>query len=299
MNRKDFLLKYTSKESSGLEIGPSHNPTASKSAGYNVEIIDHTTKEGLIEKYQNDASVDTSKIEDVDYVWEGQPYKELTKKSKHYDWIIASHVIEHTPDIIRFINDCNGLLADNGKLILAIPGYRYCFDQYRAITGLSKVIDAHLNKNVLHSAGTIAEFYLNASKRNGQVAWGENHIGHSELLWDKNTALEQFTSAKRGEFYIDAHAWCFTPNSFRLIMHDLENLGLTELQEVDSFTPGGSEFFCVLSRKETTAHFDRLKVLEAIQNEIAAGRPLKRHQRTYNKWRRSIKKRFNRNNAHL
>ena len=34
--------------------------------------------------------------------------------------------------------------------------------------------------------------------------------------------------------YIDHHAWCFVPHSFRLMLHDLHLLGLTELREVGS-----------------------------------------------------------------
>ena len=41
MGRDKCALKYIDKEGAGIEIGPSHNPIAPKSLGYNVEIIDH------------------------------------------------------------------------------------------------------------------------------------------------------------------------------------------------------------------------------------------------------------------
>lgn len=292
MNRKDFLLKYVNKDKAGLEIGPSHNPIAPKSEGYNVEIIDHTDEDGLIKKYKNDASVDVLNIEKVDYVWEGQTYKDLTKKSQHYHWIIASHVIEHTTDFIRFINDCNDLLTDSGKLILAVPDYRFCFDQFRAITGLSKVIDAHSNKHTLHSIGTIAEFHLNVSSRGGKIAWKEHHSGKAELLYSHSEAMEIYESAKNSKEYLDAHAWCFTPSSFHLILHDLKTLGLTELSVADQYSPGGSEFFFVLSRETTSNSVDRVKLLLETQKEVANGVSPSFMRKTHIRFRRSITKRL-------
>lgn len=292
MNRQEFLLKYITKDNAGLEIGPSHSPTAPKSKGFNVEVIDHTDKQGLVNKYKNDTRVDTSNIEEVDYIWKGEPYKDLTGKKGHYNWVIASHVIEHTPDIIRFLSNCNDVLSDDGKLILAIPDYRHCFDQYRPITGLSKVLDAYNNEYVLHTPGTVAEYYLNGSKRNGQIAWGQNHIGETELLWDQEEALMQFGKAKKGEEYIDAHAWCFTPSSFRLMVHDLNLLDLLVLKEVEYWAPGGSEFFIILSRQGANNNLNRLDLLEAIQKEVTQGVPSSKIKRIANKLKRSISKRY-------
>lgn len=82
----------------GLEIGPSFNPVCPKRCGYDVEILDHTDQEGLRQKYQEHTNVASSfdRIEEVDYVWNGEDYRELTGKENYYDYIIASHVIEHT-----------------------------------------------------------------------------------------------------------------------------------------------------------------------------------------------------------
>src|SRR6185437_1662157 len=104
----------------------SFRPTAAKKDGYQVYVVDHLNREQLIEKYQHDP-VATENIEEVDFVWRGQPYAELTGRTKFYDWIIASHVIEHTPDLIGFLNDCDSILKDDGILSLAVPDKRFCF----------------------------------------------------------------------------------------------------------------------------------------------------------------------------
>ena len=40
MNRKEKILRYLNKDGYGIELGPSHNPIASKKEGYKVHIIE-------------------------------------------------------------------------------------------------------------------------------------------------------------------------------------------------------------------------------------------------------------------
>ena len=168
MNDNKKVLRYINKNGQGLEIGPSHNPVAPKKEGYKVDIIDHMNREQLITKYK-DAQVVLENIEEVDFVWQGENYSELTGKKKFYDWIIASQVIEHTPDLIGFLNDCDAILKDDGMISLVVPDKRYCFDHYRPITGLSKIIDSHYQKNKIHTPGTVAEYYLNVVSKAGTI----------------------------------------------------------------------------------------------------------------------------------
>ena len=109
MNRKAKVLQHLDKNGIGIEIGPGLKPIAPKRAGFKVEIIDYLSREQLIAKYK-DEHTNLEEIEEVDYVWHGESYAELTGKTKFYDWIIASHVIEHTADLIDFLNNCGGLL---------------------------------------------------------------------------------------------------------------------------------------------------------------------------------------------
>jgi hypothetical protein len=68
---------------------------------------------------------------------------------------------------------------------------------------------------------------------------------------------------------MDIHSWCFTPSSFRLIIHDLFNLGLIPFQEV-SFVPTiGHEFFVTLGRNGNGISCPRLELLKVVEQEIA------------------------------
>jgi hypothetical protein len=66
---------------------------------------------------------------------------------------------------------------------------------------------------------------------------------------------------------LDVHAWCFTPASFRLLIHDLNLLGLTTLQPVDAFPTEGHEFFVALRKNPVVQEGDRLALLQAVLAE--------------------------------
>ena len=276
MNRNEKILRHIKKDGLGIEIGPSHNPIAPKKQGFNVDIIDYMSRDELIQRYANHP-VNIDNIEEVDFVWQGESYAKLTGKSKHYDWIISSHSIEHTPDLIGFLNDCDAILKEDGVLSLAIPDKRYCFDHYRPITGLSKVIDNHFKKSTIHSPGNVAEFFLNMVSNNGTTAWNEDINGSYKFIHSKEQAVKFMNSVVNENAYYDVHAWCFVPHSFRLMIHDLFSLDLIALQEVDFYPTYGCEFYITLGKKGKGSDRSRIEMLEMIETEINIDRekPLK------------------------
>ena len=273
MNRKDKILKHINQNGYGIEIGPSYDPVTPKKEGYKVEIIDYMDRDHLIAKYKKwqISSESLLKIEDVDFVWRGESYSTLTGKSKYYDWIIASHVIEHTPDLIGFLKDCDSILKDDGVVSLVIPDKRYCFDHYRPITGISKIIDSHISKNTIPTPGAVAEFYMNRVSKAGNIAWNPSTTGEYQLLHSLEETLGEMKSVVDEKSYIDAHVWCFVPHSFRLIIHDLFYLGFIPFREVDFFPTEGCEFFVTLSRNGMRIDMSRIEMLEAVEIELTNG----------------------------
>jgi O-antigen biosynthesis protein len=268
MDRKDKVFFRIDRRGAGLEIGPSHNPIAPKKEGYNIEIIDVLDREQLIAKYKGH-HVNLENIEEVDFVWSGEKFQDLVGKPKHYDYIIASHVIEHSPNLIGFLNDCDAVLKDDGVVSLVVPDKRYHFDHFRPISGISKIIDSHFNKCIIHTPGTVAEYYLNVVSQSGHIAWARGTTGRYEFtssLDDARTAMKGVTA---DSVYLDAHAWCFVPSSFRLIIHDLFNLGLIPFQELCFYPTVGCEFYITLGRRGQGMDKSRMEMLELIESEIS------------------------------
>src|SRR5215469_676178 len=104
--RNEILLGPIDRSMQVIEVGPSFNPVAPKADGWNVRSIDHLPREALIEKYRAHAGVDVSRIENVDFVWTGGNLSSAVPETLHgsFDALIASHVIEHTPDLLAFLD---------------------------------------------------------------------------------------------------------------------------------------------------------------------------------------------------
>jgi len=272
--RRGRILGPVDVVGQGLEIGPSHSPIAPKREGYRVDVIDHRDREGLVEKYR-EHGVDLDAIEEVDFVWSGGSYAELTGHSRYYDWIIASHVIEHVPNFVGFLNDCNELLRDDGVLSLAVPDKRYCFDRLRPLTSIAQIIDAHVGNNHNHSAGRVAEYFLNVVKMGDAISWdasvpsGKSSKGISFMHGVADARMGLRTIVEQ-DAYLDIHAWCFTPSSFRLAVEDLFQMGLTPLRESSFHNTEGNEFFMSLSRDGAGHGMDRMALIREMENEIVA-----------------------------
>ena len=254
----------------GLEIGPSHNPIAPKKKGFNVHILDHARAADLRTKYK-EHGVNLDNIEEVDFVWHGETFPDLIGKTGCYDWIIASHVIEHVPNFISYLQQCEALLKPNGVLSLVIPDKRYCFDYFSPITSTGNVLDAYAEKRVRPSHGQIFDHIANAAKRNGNIAWASDGLGGAnELAHTFADAKAHWAHSISQPDYIDVHCWRFTPASFRLVIADLLGLDLIGLEIKAEFDTAGCEFYVSLGKKgDATTTLDRLDILQTRKLEYA------------------------------
>lgn len=232
-----LLSLFDARVGRGLEIGPSFSPLLPKRDGYNVETLDHMDAEALRRKYAGTA-VDLSRIETVDYVGG------LEQIHTQYDFIVASHVIEHVPDLLGFLQQCERLLSSSGILVLAVPDHRYAFDCLRPRSTTGQVIDA-LGRTA-HTAGRMFDEIAYNCLNDGRLAWkrtARKHLRFYRPLVDAAVVARNPHAHHQG----DIHAWQFSPAGFRLIMQDLAETRLLALRE-QAFIEAASEFFISLSR---------------------------------------------------
>ena len=272
MIRRERILSGLDLAGVGLEIGAGYNPVVSKDE-FRVDHLDHADREALIQKYAAQG-IDTSRVQQIDYVWSGQTYAELVG-DKRYDWIIASHVIEHVPNPIGFVNDCAAILTDGGVLSLVVPDKRSCFDYYRPPSSLARLIDAFVRGDTRTTAGAVVEHIMYAAVVDGSITWNGNveHVTPT-FLHNVEQARELYDSVVHGRAEHDVHAWVFTPSSFRCIVDDLYRLGLITLRELSWHDTEGYEFFVQLSRHGAGPSVDRatlaLSALSATATGLAA-----------------------------
>lgn len=262
--REDKIFAGLDRNADGLEIGAGYSPLV---AGPRAKTLDHLDQAGLIAKY-SDQGVDTAKIRPVTYVWRGEPLHELVQE--RFDWIVASHVVEHVPDLIGFLNDCGELLKPGGTLTLAVPDRRYTFDHYRPVSGLGSVIDAHLQRRTKPSIGSVMEHYRQHCATSAGIVWNRSVIEAPDFLPDIATQMRAL--AERGD-YVDTHVWVFTPSSFRLMILDLRELGFLALMERTFSASSGCEFFIQLTSEGVGAQPSRAELALQARHERAQPDP--------------------------
>src|SRR5262249_49306390 len=274
MDRTALMLSQLDLSGIGLEIGPSFSPLVPKSSGRRIETLDHASAAELRERYRNAANVDITRIEEVDYVSDGRPLAEIVNRQGYYDYIIASHVIAHTPDMLGFLKDCEALLKQDGVLVLAVPDKRRCFDVFQSLSSTGMLLQAHVERRTRATPGLMFDSIAYDGLRHGRSGWNFDDDQPLTFAHDLDFARYGFERAVASDTYVDAHLWRFTPSSFRLIVKDLYEIGHLGLREQFFSETDIFEFFISLSRRGPGCPFDRLtlaRMTVAEQQEIPIG----------------------------
>ena len=281
MNRIAMLRSLVNVDGFGLEIGPSHAPVFPKREGFNVETVDYTDAISLREKYAP-LGIDISAIEDVDYISDGRALHDVVTREHAYDYVFSSHAIEHVTDFVGYIRSCERLLKPGGIIAFAVPDKRYTFDALQAISTTGQVLEAHARNQSRHSPATVFDFIANSTQLGGRDVWTKLDTGAITLVNDLSAAKAVFDDAMTIDArYHDVHGWIFTPNSFRLIIRDLRELGLIQVEETHMSEAGALEFYVALqlggvghglSRIELQRRVIREQVLNGLQL-LAEGEP--------------------------
>ncbi|MEP6527340.1 MAG: hypothetical protein ABJA86_09260 [Nocardioidaceae bacterium] len=273
MDRVQKALSVIDLAGRGLEIGPSYSPLIPKSSGARIETVDHDDREALRTKYQAwGLSLDKiDQIEEVDHIWGGGSLVDVVPDLGAYDYILASHFIEHTVDLIAFLRDCETLLSEHGRLSLVVPDKRFCFDRFQPLTSIGDVIDAHHRPTKFHPPGALLDHQSYACAKDGAIAWSAGDEGQLAAQFpDLQGAGEVIEQGIAQDTYRDTHRWKFTPASFHLLLSDLAALGEHSFGVVQSFPTEGFEFFVTLEKGRPREHFDRIATLLDIEAELAA-----------------------------
>jgi predicted SAM-dependent methyltransferase len=201
----------------GVEVGPLSRPLILKSES-EVYYLDHCSADELRKKYFGDPLVKAEDIVEVDFISHGSPLVELLGDKAPVDYILASHVIEHVPDLIGWLTEMRGALREGGYLALIVPDKRFTFDVYRRPSAYEEITAAYIEKRQRPGLRCIMDHFANVVKADTWKLWEdydlvenlEFHHGPEFL----KLAAEHYEEGR----YIDVHCWVFTPWYFLQLM---------------------------------------------------------------------------------
>jgi SAM-dependent methyltransferase len=250
----------------GLEIGPSHNPLFPKREGFDVETLDYADADTLRTRYAGHP-VNIDAIEHVDHVSNGRPIHEVVQRPFHFDYIVSSHAIEHVTDFVGYFESCEVLLKPGGCVVLAIPDKRFVFDALRFPSTTGDVMEAWGRKHRRHSPSRVFDFFSSYSTLGEVHTWDKTAHGASRLANDLNISRHWFDAACQDDQYIDVHAWTLTPASFKLIIRDLNEMGIIKLRISHLISDGTFEFYVCLMREAEDNNRPRSEMLLDVHRE--------------------------------
>lgn len=245
---------------SGLEIGPLSHPIVRRDQG-DITYVDYTEAETLRRIYDGDAHVDAGNIVEIDAVWGDRTLTECLGGRK-VDYVIASHVAEHVPDLITWLAEIRAVLRPGGHLRLALPDKRFSHDALRSETRLSDLLTAWILRARRPQVRDVLDFRLHtASGVDGLgVFEGRSDLRHVKPDHSFDVAIQAATWARdRPEHYFDVHCLVVHAASFARLMHELARTGLLRLSCVRMIdtAPPLFEFYVCMTPCDDLAEVER------------------------------------------
>ncbi len=243
----------------GIEVGPGHNPICPKAGGWQVETVDTVDTEGLRAYLGQDPGNDLSGVETVDHVWTDGKLHELFSPEMYgkYHYIVASHVFEHVPDIISFLQSVEKLLTPDGVLLLVLPDRRLTYDFLKPQTCVADAIEAFEQKRKRHSLKNAYLLYFYTCWYVEFGAWLEPRLP-TRFRWSFAESRKMFEEYKDlvKERYVDMHAWVWTPPAFELMMIELQLMNYTQIEMREIQQPIPNEFIVLLQPARQKLQYD-------------------------------------------
>jgi len=213
---RDKLVEHLPyRNGRGAEIGPLNLPFLSKS---DANVLD---TEGIRKKYPT-----LSDTVEVDRPMINDSIADTLANDAPLDYLVASHVMEHVPNPIRWMNEIASVLRAGGLLSIALPDRRATFDFYREETCASDLIAPYLRDLTIPDVRAVYDHHSQATAVNMHWAIPDESAYPHEVINGKGAVRPKVVSpdhmamtrlAQSGQ-YLDVHCWVFTPPSFLLAM---------------------------------------------------------------------------------
>lgn len=261
--RIDCLARHVDfAKAEGLEIGPLDRPVIRPAMG-SIRYADHLPEADLRAKY---ADQDFSAIQGrpdaptdlvpLDYVVAADTLAGPPEASFHY--LVASHVIEHVPNPIRWLEGAAALLKPGGVVWLAVPNRLYTFDRPRPPTTAGDWLEAHWQERDRPSPRQVFDelrWATGLRQEELEAAWNGGLDQRSLVGRLLARPIDMTVLERARHSYRDVHCTIADELDMALILRDVSAMGMLGLQvrEITLTPPGGIEFYIVLSKPGGTA----------------------------------------------
>ncbi len=280
MDRREQILRHVPLTSGlGLEIGPLDSPLVTH-ADAPVLYVDHASTEDLEAKYADDPEVDH--VVPVDVVWGDRRLRDALGERRAH-WAVASHIIEHVPNLMGWLAEIGEVLVPGGVLSLAVPDKRFSFDAKRRETDVSDFVEAALTERTRHTVAATYDFWARILPVDTAAVWAGTG-GVDEVPDNRGLGLEKSYESLKNADYRDVHGSVFTPQSMLEVLNELVEMDLLPAFEILDLEPTQAntlEFFLALrwlgaDRPRAERHDRQATSIQVARRKLeSAPRPLR------------------------
>lgn len=249
----------------GVELGPLNRPLIRREDG-EVLYADHRSTEDLRAKYAGHSSVvgaQAQPIVDVDLVLEHQSLAESLGPRAPVDYIVASHVMEHIPDPLGWLNDLAAVLREDGVIFLAVPDKRFTFDFHRKPSTTADLVGHHLTGATIASPIQVFDYVSRVAEVDAAAVWAGTERAPGPIFEGQlSRALADARSVAEHGSYVDTHCTVYTPVSFLAVFRDVIELGLIpfEIARIEPTQRNTIEFYVTLRKRSAASPAERAAV---------------------------------------
>ena len=225
----------------GLEIAPLFRPILAKSNG-KVDYTDYLSTAELRERVKSHP--DSANLVDVDFVWSPGARLSDCAKGREYDYVVSSHVLEHVPNPLSWLEQTLEVCRPDAIIAMALPTRYNHIDFLRDNTSFSEWVGSYLEDRSIPTAQQVFDC-LHFSRIFPASHPGRYYAREEVLAMPSGYTAEQALGFAHRAFshqvYTDVHCSVFTMESFRQLIQAAVDLGLLNVAIVDIHTAGRAD----------------------------------------------------------
>jgi hypothetical protein len=229
----------------GLEIGALDRPLLPKRL-FRVSYLDQASRKDLEPRYQSHG-VHLPSLVEPDFVTGAASIADVVG-GRRFEYCIASHVIEHVPDMIGWLWQIWSVLQDRGVLSLAIPHAERTFDRERRLTTLADLAESYFARAIQPGTRQIIDALL-----------GDALYANADYVAASFKAFHLANHARKTGLYCDMHCTVFTPASFAELLRCLDRCELLGFDVLGMHETSSDEFFVHLGKNAAKVLPDHIR----------------------------------------
>ena len=235
MDRWHALTAPLNLRGTGLEIAPYFNALLDK-AKHDVRYVDCIDNDTIIKKAAENPGSVGREIPRIDWVWTpGKRLRSCIPAHVAFDYCVATHVMEHVPDTIGWLNQIFEVMHDGAVLALALPDRRYGMDYYRRETTLGDLVGNWLHAPSRPTTAQVVDFlsqafYDTRPPPDHRMFDVSQPFAAAPRHYSDGQALDFAALSHRDGIYLDVHCTVWTPASFVEVMSRVIGMGLINAQ---------------------------------------------------------------------